>query len=290
LDLFITDLTDQDFGIINLGEPINSVSDDITLIFNEESKIGYFASNRPGGRGQDDIYQFEETKPVVRDCQGLFKCIVQDEKSGALIIEATLTITNEEGEEVFTGKTNEEGTAFTEINCADKNYKVTVAKEGYVPFEKEIATSFDNQFPIEQIQLKPIIPETPKVAAGIDLAKLLNLKPIYFASSKWDILPKSAIELDKVVAFMKENKDVRIEVRSHTDSKGSDSYNLKLSQSRAASTGKYIVGKGISATRVLNKGFGETKLTNKCSNGVPCSKQQHADNRRSEFIVLDSSN
>lgn len=125
-------------------------------------------------------------------------------------------------------------------------------------------------------------------AKGIDLAKLLNLKPIYFASNKALILNSSVKELDKVITYMKKYSSIKIEVGSHTDSKGSDRYNMKLSQRRATSTANYIISKGINPLRIKSRGYGETVLINQCGNGVSCSKEEHAQNRRSEFIVIEN--
>ena len=119
------------------------------------------------------------------------------------------------------------------------------------------------------------------------MAKLLSLKSINFESNKAEILTSSTIELNKVVDYMKEFTSVIIEIRSHTDSRGSDAYNMKLSQKRATATANYIVSKGIDSKRVLFKGFGETRLLNECKNGVKCDNNKHRINRRSEFIVID---
>ena len=98
-------------------------------------------------------------------------------------------------------------------------------------------------------------------------------------------MPESANELDKVVAFLEANPDLTVELSSHTDSRGSDSYNLKLSEDRAQSAVKYIVSKGISASRIKGKGYGETKLLNECANGIECSEEQHRQNRRTEIYI-----
>lgn len=287
-DLFLTRLDSEDFGVYNLGEPVNSISDDITLIFDEKLNRGYFASNRPGGRGEDDIYGFTEVKPFTKNCMGHIRAMIINEETGALITNANIEIKNQNGEVTFSGVTDIEGSYYTDLECStDQKYTVVVKKADYEDLIFDITISPENNTFDEELKMKNAVPSQPKIAAGIDLAKLLNLNPIYFASNKYNILPKSAIELDKVVAFLKENEDIRIEIGSHTDSKGSDQYNLKLSQNRAASTGKYIISKGIKAERVLNKGYGESTLINKCKNGVPCSKQEHAMNRRSEFIVLE---
>jgi len=86
---------------------------------------------------------------------------------------------------------------------------------------------------------------------------------------------------------MKEYPQMKIDVRSHTDSRGSDSYNMKLSQRRAQSTANWMVAQGIDRNRITYKGYGETQLINSCVNGAKCTDAEHEENRRSEFIVVE---
>jgi len=88
--------------------------------------------------------------------------------------------------------------------------------------------------------------------------------------------------------FFKDNKDLTIEIGSHTDSRGSDAYNLKLSQARAQSVVDYLIGKGIAPERLVAVGYGETKLVNRCSNGVDCTEEEHQKNRRTTFRIIGS--
>lgn len=120
-----------------------------------------------------------------------------------------------------------------------------------------------------------------------DLFKVLKLNPIYFDLDKHNIRPDAALELAKVVEVLKDYPRMKIDIRSHTDSRASDAYNLKLSERRAKSTAEWIIEQGIEASRITYKGYGETQLVNKCVNGVKCSEEEHEENRRSEFIVLE---
>ncbi|MCL5247677.1 OmpA family protein [Cellulophaga sp. 20_2_10] len=122
---------------------------------------------------------------------------------------------------------------------------------------------------------------------GDDLAKLLQLSTIYFDLNKFDIRPDAEIEIQKVIVAMEKFSSLKIKVNSHTDSRGKDAYNLWLSQKRAEATVNYMVSKGIDATRLQGEGFGETRLVNKCENGVPCTIKEHQLNRRSEFIIIE---
>ena len=120
-----------------------------------------------------------------------------------------------------------------------------------------------------------------------DLAKVFEIKEIYFDLGKSDIREDAALELSKIVEVMRDNLKMKIDIRAHTDSRGSDSFNLKLSEARAKSTMEWIIKQGIDRSRLTAKGYGETRLVNGCTNGVPCTEEEHQANRRSEFIVTN---
>ena len=124
------------------------------------------------------------------------------------------------------------------------------------------------------------------VSNGDDLAKTFGIKMIYFDLDKSNIRPDAAFELEKIVDVMKQNPTMKIDVRSHTDSRASKKYNDLLSEKRAKSTREWMISNGIEAERISAKGFGESQLINKCSDGEKCSEQEHQQNRRSEFIIL----
>jgi outer membrane protein OmpA-like peptidoglycan-associated protein len=116
--------------------------------------------------------------------------------------------------------------------------------------------------------------------------KVIRLDKIYYDYDKCDIKPRAAEELNRLVKLMDDFPDMIIELSSHTDSRGSDSYNLELSQCRANSAVAYIIGKGILKNRIMAKGYGESKLVNKCSDNVECTEDQHQENRRTEFKIV----
>ncbi|MCX6284030.1 MAG: OmpA family protein [Bacteroidetes bacterium] len=119
--------------------------------------------------------------------------------------------------------------------------------------------------------------------------RVIRLKKIFYDYDKCDIKPMAAKELDRLVKLMNDFPDMKIELSSHTDSRGSDAYNQKLSQCRADAAVKYILGKGISKSRITAVGYGETRLVNGCSNGVNCTEAQHQENRRTEFQIISCS-
>ena len=120
---------------------------------------------------------------------------------------------------------------------------------------------------------------------GDDLAKMLNLDPILFDLDKAEVKPKAAKQLDEIAAYMLEYPELLLDIRSHTDSRADDSYNLKLSQERVKVTMNYLIELGIDINRLSGRGYGETELVNDCRNGIPCSEASHEKNRRSEFIL-----
>ena len=123
------------------------------------------------------------------------------------------------------------------------------------------------------------------IAKGDDLAKLIGIKMVYFDLDKWNIRPDAAYELEKIASILEENPTLKIDVRAHTDSRQTAAYNAKLSERRAQSIMAWLVQRGIASTRLSGRGYGESQITNRCSDDVPCSDDEHQANRRSEFVV-----
>ena len=120
----------------------------------------------------------------------------------------------------------------------------------------------------------------------VKLNKSIQLENIYYDLAKWDIRKDASVELDKLLIMLKDNPSIIVELGSHTDCRGKDSYNLELSQKRADSAVGYLVGKGISSSRIKAKGYGETKHVNECEDGVRCSERRHQLNRRTELKII----
>jgi outer membrane protein OmpA-like peptidoglycan-associated protein len=120
-----------------------------------------------------------------------------------------------------------------------------------------------------------------------EMDKTFVLKDIYYDFDKWNILPESEIELNKLIQIMRDNPDLKVELGSHTDARGRDDYNKILSQKRSESAVAYIISRNIDKSRLVAKGYGETQLINHCGNGVECSDSEHRQNRRTEFKIID---
>lgn len=268
----------------NVGTPVNSEQDDFAYIIDFRTKHGYFSSNREGGKGYDDIYNLLETKSLFQ-CKQLLKGTITDQETGEIIAGAKLTLYDLDFKSLATVTTDEKGKYELEQVKCDSRYYVRVEKEDYHTQEQYVSLPYERGETIKDIALEP---ELQQLGVGDDIFIKLKMKPINFDLNKSNIRPDAAIELDKVVAVLREYPTMKIDVRSHTDSRGSDKYNEKLSGRRAASTMKYITDQeGVSKHRVTSQGYGESKLLNHCKNGVKCSDEEHEENRRSEFIVVE---
>jgi outer membrane protein OmpA-like peptidoglycan-associated protein len=131
--------------------------------------------------------------------------------------------------------------------------------------------------------------ELQKLEIGTDIAKIIQINPIYFDLAKSNIRADAAKELDKIVKVMQQNPSMTIELGSHTDCRSSKAYNLSLSDKRAKSSAAYIISKGIAKNRIVGKGYGESILINGCEcEGTvksSCSEIEHQANRRTEFLI-----
>ncbi len=284
LDVFATKVSDEKYDrtIFNVGEPVNGKMDDFTFVFNEETRKGYFASNRPEGMGADDIYGFVENTPLQFECVQEVTGTVRDKISNKVLVGTTVKVIDENNEEVLSTITDSEGKYTLALDCNQGNF-VRALTQGYVPSEEYLEKS-DAKPKIIDFYL-----ERDRITAGFgdDLSKLLQLSTIYFDFDKYNIRSDSEVEIEKVIAAMEKYPSLKIKVNSHTDSRGKDAYNLWLSQKRAESTVNYMILKGIDQSRLQDEGYGETKLVNTCSNGAKCSQAEHELNRRSEFIIME---
>ena len=413
LDIFSTkQLSDGTWGQAeNLRYPINTNADDFALIIDEKNENGYFSSNRPGGKGDDDIYSFTRLNNIMTG-------IVVDCNTQKPVQDAEVEL-NEGGAVMQKRKTNASGT-FTFPMSPGKEYIVIATKEGYeegtqnvntidvssaqidikIPIcpkkdtgksgdgtdgngdpndpnnpnggsggpctvvgkitdkttgkavngavvkltdlntreEKTFVTGPDGGYTFSMgseadytvfAQKEFYFSETKTVSSkGVDCSKplavdlgmgripvngngdpingtnglppvirddatsnigtlpdWLKLNHIYYDFDKDAIRADAKPELDKVMRLMAENPGLKIELRSHTDARGTHEYNQALSDRRAQSARDYLLSRGVNAEDIAAKGFGETQLANDCADGVPCSNAKHQENRRTEFAI-----
>ena len=268
---------------INIGRPGNSADDDFCFVMDSDTKVGFLSSNRPGGKGRDDIYSFYEEKPLMFDCEKMIKGVLKDSEKNDVIADGVIVLSDKTMKEVARQKTKADGSfAFEKVDCKDLYYYLRAEIGDYVTTEVKVDLNVEGDVFYEFM----IKPREIAIDKDVDLAKVLNIKEIYFDLDKSDIRPDAAVELAKIVEVMRENPKMKIDIRSHTDSRASDEYNLRLSERRAKATLEWMVKQGIERKRLTAKGYGETQLVNGCSNGVPCTDEEHQANRRSEFIIV----
>jgi outer membrane protein OmpA-like peptidoglycan-associated protein/tetratricopeptide (TPR) repeat protein len=344
------------FIVVNLGAPINSGHDDFGYIINKESLSGYFSSNRPGGKGDDDIYSFSVSKvslkvicykegshtimpgtkvtlmgadssmlsSLIADQNGavefsvdpgahyqiigenqefhsevktinmlknsfnfqqteeiylkrkfaLLTIKVIDKESKSPITNAIVDIPQGDYDNSALGVEN--GVVSMKINKST-NYTFEANAEGY--FSNTANFSSADKVPGEY----SLTIELEKLSVG----KQFVLEDLYYDLNKYNIRPDAALVLDKLVKILVTNPQVRIEIGSHTDCRASNNYNFRLSQNRSEAVLAYLVSKGINARRLVAKGYGESQLVNKCSDGVECTEEEHQANRRTVIKILN---
>lgn len=266
---------------VNLGSPINSKGDDFAFVKKSGEKWGHFSSNREGGKGDDDIYYFEELAPIKFDCNQVVEGVVREKDSGALLPGALVILYGKNGEKVESIIADKYASFSFIVDC-ETAYKIVGTKENYDEDSQEFVTSDDRD-----LELAIGLTIAPSEFITVRGQLMVNINPIYFDLDKSDIRKDAAMELEKVVRIMNKYPNIKIALGSHTDSRASDKYNWDLSNRRAKSSLEWIISKGIDASRITGEGYGETKLVNKCSNGVRCSEAEHQLNRRTEFVILN---
>ncbi len=362
LDVFVATQKDGVYKVKNMGHPLNSSKDDFSFFLEEDGVHGYFASNREGGKGDDDIYQFEILDQIKFSKP--LKGRLTNKNTGLIIANTPVELYNAEGVVIANLTTDFQGMVSTELEDIT-SIVAKINETKYFPYNQTFTISpetkviemaltprpywgiYGNVFllpdlkPIPEVTLKlspkngeersivsaldgkfktDLIPETDydlvftkkgfftkrvqystvgRDTGYVNVNEFVELElekaevgksieiMILYDLGKWNIREDAAIELDDMIQFMKDNPDMKIELGSHTDARGSAKSNQILSQKRAESAVNFMIGKGISKDRMSAKGYGETRLKNKCADGVKCSEEEHQANRRSEVTIVD---
>ncbi len=284
LDIFITKMPKDGSlnfkQVLNVGEEANGPKDDFALIINSKTKKGYLSSNRDGGQGSDDIYKFIESRPIW--CEQVLYGIVTDQDTKAILPNAKLVLMDDKFNIIKEVLSDANGKyEFTEVECSEKYY-VRTSLETYNTKESPVIIKKDSGKTELNIELEKIAKPIP---IGGDLADVFGINLIYFDLDKWNIRDDAAIDLAKILDVLQQYPTMKIDIRSHTDSRATSEYNMKLSDRRAKSTKEWLIKNGIKADRLTAKGYGETQLVNKCADGVECTEAEHQLNRRSQFII-----
>jgi outer membrane protein OmpA-like peptidoglycan-associated protein/tetratricopeptide (TPR) repeat protein len=292
----------------NLKAPINSGGDDFGFIIDREGnrqegieQIGYFASNRIGGKGSDDIYRFAKEpiiEPVVpqQDTpQIVFVINLEGLAKERLLAEPTnpnSTVTGYQNlmgvsiqisseDTVYTVGSDIDGSFYGTLK-ADRDYSLKATKQGYFTETATLST--------KGIVLTESNPDTT-LKVEMALTKIITnqeivLENIYYDLDKADIREDAKPTLDSLVLLLQTNPTLNIQLSSHTDCQGQTSYNERLSQRRAESAVQYLIQKEINADRLTAKGYGESKLADDCKCNE-CTPEQHQTNRRTTFLILE---
>jgi outer membrane protein OmpA-like peptidoglycan-associated protein/tetratricopeptide (TPR) repeat protein len=266
MDVYKIDLT-KNSEAKNLGKPVNSEKDDFAFTINENKNIGFVASNR---NGNDDIFK------LIPVCNYEVNAIVTNANSGAIIAEANVSILDDKNNIISTIKSNNKGEVSYTVDC-EKTYTIQAIKDGFESNSFAVIASNKKGGSIKiDAVLMPI--------SEIITEKEVKLKPIFFEYNSSNITQQGAFELDKLVQIMKNNEKLIIFVKSHTDNRGTDEFNLLLSDKRVKATIQYVISNGIDPNRISGKGFGETEPKVDCKEN--CTEEAHEQNRRSEFLIV----
>lgn len=282
LDIYMVDGVQSLFkNRRNLQYPLNSAADDFAYVImadDDDALYGYLSSNRKDGVGSDDIYSFYFEKPKVKIT---LNGTTLDKATNQRLSDTRVSLLGEDGEVIGRKLSNATGLFEFELEKG-KTYQILGEKSGYM----------ENTLRIAAVKVKP--QKDTVIAAELYLSRLkekgdkIVLENLYYDFDKFNIRTDAAIVLDKLVKVMLENPTIKVELSSHTDSRGGDKYNMRLSEKRAKSAVNYVISRGVSKDRIVAKGYGETRLVNACGNGVQCTEAEHQLNRRTEVEVLDN--
>ncbi|WP_163710072.1 OmpA family protein [Mangrovibacterium lignilyticum] len=290
LDLFRADIVDSAVNHVeNLGSPINSPADDFGMALLKDEDIGYFASNRKGGKGQDDLYYFERNNipfPV--------RMIVSDDNSKEKIQLAEVVVMDSKGDTIAQSLTNIEGVVNFELLPGD-GYTMAVSKRNYFNYRqdfvcKELDSKATESYEIA-LQFNPgtegdgVHPLYMDMEDGEPI-QILEVFSIHYDLSQWFIRTQNYDILNPIIDYLVENPDLEVRIESHADCRGSREFNNVLTNKRAKVVNNFFISRYIRPERIRFKGFGESRLLNICYDNVPCDEDEHAVNRRTIIKIV----
>lgn len=279
LDIFVAEGSPGNWQAVrNLRYPVNSPQDDFGMVFDKTGDAGLVASNRASTDGTDDIFSFQYQRIACRLAgQSVEK--VQTRQGGY----KSVPVANVQVRLYRPGDT----TALVTYSDAAGHFTF--------PILDGLAYTLKASKPGYLVRSATINPDCRSIVDMVSLGLVLDrdvpnepilVENIYYDLDEYQIRPDAQRELDKLVQTLKDNPHIRIELSSHTDSRQTHAYNQRLSQLRAEAAVNYIVSKGIDPSRLVARGYGETRLLNRCADNVPCSEAEHQLNRRTEFKLL----
>jgi outer membrane protein OmpA-like peptidoglycan-associated protein len=277
----------------NLGYPINTQHDENSLLVYADGKLAVFASDRPGGMGELDLYEFEMPEELRPTRTIYMTGTVFDAKTNAKLQAEFRLIDLETGREVVYSFSDSKTGAFLVTLPINKDYALLVDKEGYHPY------SVNFNLTVPENSTEPYHRDVPLISDS-QVGSEIRLDNVFFDLDSYVLRPESHLELDTLASYLKDHPTMKIELQGHTDSQGDDAHNLELSKNRAKAVMDYLVSKGIAKERLTSKGFGETvpatittgtttvTLTEEYINSLKTDKEKkdaHQQNRRTVYVV-----
>jgi OmpA-OmpF porin, OOP family len=264
---------------VNMGKPINTEGSEAFFTLDAGGEFAYLTSS-DGAFGASDIVRVkllekEKPNPVV-----LVSGNVYNAKTNAPLTASLIYQTLPDGTEVGNGVSSPVDGSFKIVLPYDKNYSIRASADKFFAISENL-----NLDSLIKAGYKEIHKDL--YLAPIEIGQVFRLNNVFFDFDKYNLRPESYVELDRVVKFLNEYPNIEIEMSAHTDSKGADDYNMTLSDNRARSVMEYILSKGIAASKIVSKGYGETKpvAANANTDGTDNPEGRQL-NRRVEFKIL----
>jgi len=333
LDLWASKLKNGDWSVPELlPAPLNSSYDDLGLVVRTNGRSGYFASNRLGGIGKDDIYSFSSEESIFDAIRGsaiMAEVTVLDKLtlnpvSNAKIVftplaidvndfnlssynidmlsgynpgDLILKLSPKKDKALPSVLSDDMGLGVIEVHSSQK-YIISVKAEGYdESFLIYDYAAYSNKFnlvvePEEVVEgdLEVVLTQAIDDVVEVDLSNAIGnsivFENIYFEYNSYRLKATDNNELEGLASFLVKNPTLSVRLESHTDSRGNADYNMQLSIERAESIRDFLKGKGLDSSKIVIKGYGETKIRNICKDGIPCTEEQHRRNRRTEVMII----
>ena len=268
---------------MHLDYPLNSQSDDFALTFNPDGKSGFVSSDR---YGYDRLLKFNIVERPL-----LVEGLVVDSITGAPIPNATINLLDAEDGSAVALNSDLNG-EFSLNLPHGRTFRAEALMDTYFARNLEIRTPADPL--VREMQIDIALVSTSELqdedyASSIEPGDRFELPEIRWDYDSYRLREEAKPALSLVAEFLQNRPGIEVELRSHCDARGSDSYNQKLSERRANSAARYLLDLGVPQNQVHPVGVGEEELRNECTNGVPCSEAKHQENRRTEFLVIRTS-
>lgn len=268
---------------VNLGYPINTHNDENSLVVYANGSLAVFASNRPGGLGSLDLYEFEMPESVRPTRTIYLTGTVFDAVSNNKLSAQFRLVDLETKKEVVYSYSDSKTGSFIVTLPINKDYALFVDKDGYLPYSVNFTLSVPDNSTEPYHRDVPLVPKTQVGGEVI-------LENVFFDLDSYNLRSESYLELDKLVQYLKDNPTMKIELQGHTDTQGDDKHNMELSHNRAKAVYDYLISKGIAKERLTYKGYGETQpvVTDEEINAMKTEKEKkdaHQKNRRTVYKI-----